>query len=351
MILFRYILFLYALLGIFVSGGFFFNKSNKANIFLSGYLFVFSVGQLNFLYTSGSILFEHPQLYGLAYPLWMLYGPFSWLYIRYFQSGEKISLKKIWWHFIPFFIYICFTVYLFTYTGQERISFAQEHFMDVFMPFNYGIALQLFIYGLLILRDGRRQFGRLNAEQQLYIRVFYVLYLFMAIVQSYLTAFAGSYQWFIYYFLIASSIMILVGYVLYYQPELLRKISKKYYTSSLSKQQKEMIASKITDFISKEEHLLNPQIDLEAISKGIQEKRHHVSQTISEELHTTLKELINKNRIEYAKRLLQKPEFDHLKIYAIALDSGFTNKSTFHRAFVKYTQMTPSAFRQKRGVI
>ena len=145
--------------------------------------------------------------------------------------------------------------------------------------------------------------------------------------------------------------MMLVGYVLYFRPKLLHQITTKYYTSSLSEDRKKEIAQKVILFLSKEENLLNRKIDLKYICAGINEKSHHISQTISQELNTTLKELINKKRVEYAKKLLHDPAYDDQKIFAIALDAGFTNKSTFNRAFAKYVQMPPNEFRKKRGVI
>lgn len=347
----RFILLVYALIGIFVSGGFFFNKKNKANIFLAGYLLVFSIGQIYFAYSSSELIYVYPEYMGLTYSLWMLCGPFLWFYVKYYQSDEHFSFKKMWKHFVPWAIYLCFTGYLLTYPGAERLAFGRKHFMDVYMPFNYGIAAHLTFYGVLILREVKRLFPTLRAEQKLYLRVLSVLYLITGVVEAYLTAFAGSYSWFIYYFLLASSIMMLVGYVLYFYPNLLHQITKKYYTSSLSENRKKEIAQKILSFLAKDENLLNRKIDLKYICEGIQEKSPHISQTISQELNTTLKELINKNRVEYAKKMLHDPAYDDQKIFAIALDAGFTNKSTFNRAFAKYVQMTPNEFRKKRGVI
>ncbi len=351
MIFLRFLLFFYALIGVFVAGGIFFNKKNKANIFLAGYLLIFSLGQIYFLYSSGKLLYDYPEYMSVTISLWMLYGPFLWFYVKYYQGNHFFSFRKMWVHFIPWFIYLGITVYLFTYEGAARIAFIQAHFWDILMPLNYGIAAHLTFYGGLIFLEARRLFSSLQGEQKLYIQLLSVLYLVTGIIEAYLTAFAGSYQWFIYYFLITSSIMMLVAYVLYFRPKLLHQITKKYYTSSLNEERQKEIAEKIITFLSKEENLLNRNIDLKYICEGIGEKSHHISQAISQNLHTTLKELINNNRVEYAKKLLHDPDYDDQKIFAIALDAGFTNKSTFNRAFAKYVQMTPNEFRKKRGLI
>ena len=38
--------------------------------------------------------------------------------------------------------------------------------------------------------------------------------------------------------------------------------------------------------------------------------------------------------------------YTQYKIEAIALESGFNNKVTFYKAFTKFTNTTPSAFRK-----
>ncbi len=41
--------------------------------------------------------------------------------------------------------------------------------------------------------------------------------------------------------------------------------------------------------------------------------------------------------------------YSNYKIEAIALESGFNNKVTFYKAFSKFTNQTPSAFRKQKN--
>jgi AraC-like DNA-binding protein len=58
--------------------------------------------------------------------------------------------------------------------------------------------------------------------------------------------------------------------------------------------------------------------------------------------------LINKDRIDEAKRNLFNPDKQHLTIIDIAYEVGFNSKSAFNTAFKKSTNMTPSQYKLTR---
>ena len=57
-------------------------------------------------------------------------------------------------------------------------------------------------------------------------------------------------------------------------------------------------------------------------------------------------ELINKYRIEEAKKILHNDEQKNLNIIDIAYEVGYNNKVTFNKAFKKDTQLTPSQYQR-----
>jgi len=86
----KYILFLYSFLGILVAGGLFFNRENKATVFLAIFILTFSFGQLNFIYDSTSLVYHYPKFVSATYSLWLLYAPSLWLFIVYYHESKKI---------------------------------------------------------------------------------------------------------------------------------------------------------------------------------------------------------------------------------------------------------------------
>ncbi|RAV98223.1 AraC family transcriptional regulator [Pseudochryseolinea flava] len=50
---------------------------------------------------------------------------------------------------------------------------------------------------------------------------------------------------------------------------------------------------------------------------------------------------------QWSKRRLPDPQFAHLTILAIALESGFNSKSSFNGIFMKSTGMAPKTFKEE----
>lgn len=88
-------------------------------------------------------------------------------------------------------------------------------------------------------------------------------------------------------------------------------------------------------------------LTLRALSDALNENPHYLSQVISQDLHSSFYQLLNRYRIEEAKRLLR--EAPDQTVLAIALGVGFNSKSAFHAAFRRCTGVTPTEFRQSHA--
>ncbi|HVG41897.1 MAG TPA: helix-turn-helix domain-containing protein [Chitinophagaceae bacterium] len=73
---------------------------------------------------------------------------------------------------------------------------------------------------------------------------------------------------------------------------------------------------------------------------------YQLSQVINDEFLVSFYDFINKYRVEEAKKLLVEDSRNY-KILAIAYEVGFNSKATFNRVFKKFTDMTPSEFKEK----
>ncbi|RYZ87656.1 MAG: AraC family transcriptional regulator, partial [Moraxellaceae bacterium] len=59
-------------------------------------------------------------------------------------------------------------------------------------------------------------------------------------------------------------------------------------------------------------------------------------------------EFVNRYRVEEVKRVLSAADSQALAITDIATKAGFNSKAAFNRFFKKFTDMTPTQFREQQ---
>ena len=119
--------------------------------------------------------------------------------------------------------------------------------------------------------------------------------------------------------------------------------SKSYTKSQLGAPIRERIRRKLESTLADEAIYKRSDLSLRALSEALRENPHYVSQVISQELNTSFYELVNRYRIEHAKRLLHESPDE--TVLSIAMNVGFNSKSAFHSAFRRCTGVTPGDFR------
>ena len=344
----RIILLLYCLIGFLVAGGLLFKREKEGHFWLGVFVLVFALEVLDFLYLGSEVLLtEFGAFYMLLFPICLLYGPALWLHLLLLLGSNLVGIKRVMLHMMPFFFYVAITIFLLTIEPSERRLYVRTHFDQMFLPLAICKALHVSLYGFLIWRLLRRTAAKQPYEKRLYAKAITGIYLISAVFLTYFSLFSYSYRSFLIYFLVASSAILLVGFVLYYYPEALQKIRRKYRDSGLTRADKTRIITKIKSFVANPQNVIDPNLKLASFCQAIEEQKHHVSQTLSEEFEASYSDLVNRRRIELSMKMLKDPSYDHLKILAIALECGFTNKNTFHRAFVKFQGCSPSAYRKK----
>jgi AraC-like DNA-binding protein len=91
----------------------------------------------------------------------------------------------------------------------------------------------------------------------------------------------------------------------------------------------------------------NPLLSLTDVSDELNINRKKVSTIINQGFGMNFNDYINSFRIEEIKKRFENGETEDFTVLGIALDSGFNSKTTFNRAFKKYTGSTPQFYIQK----
>ncbi len=119
----------------------------------------------------------------------------------------------------------------------------------------------------------------------------------------------------------------------------------KYAKSTLLTPDKVRLLDALESELKPGDYFLQSDASLKGLSKRLSTSTHNLSQLLNESKGVTFFELQASVRIREAKKLLQDPQIQHLKIEEIANKVGYASKSSFNTTFKKITGKTPSEYR------
>ncbi|MEO0732498.1 MAG: helix-turn-helix domain-containing protein [Bacteroidota bacterium] len=103
---------------------------------------------------------------------------------------------------------------------------------------------------------------------------------------------------------------------------------------------------KLESLCAEERIYLNPTLDRARVAEILGISPGYVSQLVNTITGDNFATYINRYRVEAVKAMIASAEFDDYSLLAIGLESGFSSKTTFHKAFKKLTAMTPNEYRK-----
>ena len=107
------------------------------------------------------------------------------------------------------------------------------------------------------------------------------------------------------------------------------------------------IAFKDFEFIFYSNHYyLLPDANMDDLALKLNVSKNELSIFLRDEIEENFTELLNKNRIEYLKELLNAKKYESFTIEALSEMAGFNNRRSMYNAFNKYVGQTPTEFIQ-----
>jgi AraC-like DNA-binding protein len=122
---------------------------------------------------------------------------------------------------------------------------------------------------------------------------------------------------------------------------------KSYKHSSMNNEFVEECIKKLIYLMEVEKIYRDESISLQTLAEKLNITHHQLSQLLNEKLNRNFSDFINTYRVEEAKKLLRDPKKANLKIITIAFEVGYNTKAAFYNVFKRYTNMTPTQYRQK----
>lgn len=110
----------------------------------------------------------------------------------------------------------------------------------------------------------------------------------------------------------------------------------------------------LTKWKEKIEHLMlhdklykNQELIISDLAKTLETHSKKVSEIINQGFDLNFNDFINQYRSQAVIHRLEKGDHHKVTLLSIALDCGFNSKSTFNRAFKRYTMLSPKEFIEK----
>ncbi|HKJ17924.1 MAG TPA: helix-turn-helix domain-containing protein [Xanthomonadales bacterium] len=129
------------------------------------------------------------------------------------------------------------------------------------------------------------------------------------------------------------------------EPEMVvlrQSMQPKYRKSGLGPEEAKTLHQDLTAFMDSETPWLDGDLSLQGLAEAVGMSPNNLSQVINDVEKQSFRDFINARRIEGAcQRLDQSP---HANLLELALSCGFNSKSSFNRAFKKFTGKTPSQY-------
>ena len=369
-----------------------FNKnSNKlANYLLIGIIALFSYYMLIKILCGTNLIFDYPHFAQTYRPLPFLIWTAFFFYIKAMTNPDFRFQAKDSIHLVPFLLYTLFLLPFFLTDAAIKIKSA-----SIPIPTHYILAVWLqtallFFYlirSYKILSDHQRRIQDIFANMEK-VKLDWLKHLLTAFGIIWAAAFIKFISGIGYKadFVIPPVLLCLIiygiGFYALKQPEIFKDIRiesgpfrsedehtgspmesypansqqveqalnvkhpAKYEYSSLKPRDLSAYGQKLIEYIKKDKPYINNDLKLQDIASYLGLPPYQLSQVSNTELKTNFYSLINKYRIEEAKRLLIDPNKQHLNILEIAFETGFNSKSAFNTAFKKNTTMTPSQYKQ-----
>lgn len=270
----------------------------------------------------------------IIFRLTLIFGPLVYLYV--YHTFNNRFPKYTWLHFLPFFL-----VNILFYSVQLIWPKFIAYGLFNSLPSLHVLAYAIFCLWFVKKKGGSRWLSNITlsfAGYSLSLLTYYVLVWtnVLRLEHDYIVSMGMTV--FIYF----------IGYHGFKNPLVLseKTSEEKYQKSSMTDQSLKHVIEKLDGLIRIEKLYTNGDLKLTDVSDKLGLSSHAISQAINVAKGKRFTDYLNELRVEEAISLMRKLEYQDEKLLAIAIDSGFNNKTSFLNAFKKHVGKSPSEYRK-----
>ena len=364
--------------GLFLSVYLFSKSENReANKWLAFLLTVISLHLIEYAADITGLTMQYPFFIAITYPLLFFMGPLYYIYCHYLlDKSYKTTFKNIL-HFLPSLIVLLLMMPFYSMSADAKVKLmsgiAQGDTIKIppsqliFMGAHVAQTVAYIFASYKFINKKEEELKHFSSEVfmvkklewlnafSLYFALYFLLY-FIVVV---LLTFINSYQFQLdYLILLITSISIYaIGYAAISNPEIFKAIpefdlqsfelnKEKHVNSSKNSTRFPELKDQLLQYMDANKPYLKSDLKISELADSLAIPYYQLSQLINDEFLVNFYDFINKYRVEEAKKLLIEDD-RNFKILAIAYEVGFNSKATFNRVFKKFTNLTPSEFKEK----
>lgn len=262
-----------------------------------------------------------------------LSAPLFYLYIKYFKTESGVQIWEVV-HLVPGILILILSYYL----TLENFWYQSGYSSLLYYSVIYILLANLTLFYRFKSFDKKDLTWLISLT--LGITLFLVAYFSNYILQtnSYITAPI------LYSIVVYCLSFLILKYQSIFNEDHAKKTSSYKYLN-LSEEKAHEHKTVIVDIMRGERPYMDPDFTLSRLSEMTSIPGYILSYLFSNFFDMKFNDFINKYRIDEAKIKLRDPKYAHLKISSLAYDCGFNSLSAFNSAFKKFTNTTPSQFR------
>lgn len=344
------------------------SKNRMANNLLSAFIIVCAID------AGGIIIAQYlesmPELYDIIKSVTFLIFPLFYLYVLSIcYNNFKLRLSSLY-HILPFAINNLLIVSISLFSKNDSLQFALQEFSLIFSTFILKLQAVIYLIAIIyVLRRYKKIYlhnyanGNINIYNWLFRIVLVFLITLPLSVLKDLSYFRNHQEIFIWTIvaLTTAALLLFCWFVLIalYNPEFFRGVdpnidtAKKYLSKKNDKRAFESkldsmdsaLIEQLRKHMIEKEPFLEPTLTLQELALQMNIPSRELSILINQHIGQHFFEFINKYRIEKALEIIEKSTKSEFTIQQIYFEVGFNSKSSFNTAFKKFTQSTPTAYR------
>lgn len=292
-----------------------------------------------------------PHLTGVFTPIWFMLGPLTYRYVGRFLRQKTLPLPLT---VLPASLVAVALLPVYTLSADEKLALGTSTTLTLAVYTAFWLLTAASAWAArraISLWQGATNEPQQPLWQAAWLRFLMALMVAYSVFDLALTAalmLAGSYPPIAGYLTAAlvASLIYAVGLLVVMPEGLMRRIpcpGKPYARSELPASVAAQLAEQLEQALERRQLWRQESLDHATLANAMQITPHQLSQLLSVHLDTSFSELINRRRVEEARRLLREMS-SRRSVLDIGLEAGFASNATFYRAFKKHTGMTPRQY-------